>query len=192
MKKFWLTAGLVAALAGFTPAVARAQGVSITPFAGLTFAGDAPTEKFATGVSVSFMGDVAGLEIDLGYTPDFFNEDPDQVILIGDSNLTTLMANLVVGVGDNDAPVRPYVVAGLGLVRSRIDLGDLFDDVSTNEVGLTLGGGVTGMVSDNVGLRGDIRYIRSLEDPEPDDDFEVAIGNFDFWRATVGVVFSIP
>ena len=64
--------------------------------------------------------------------------------------------------------------------------------MSTNEVGLTLGGGVTGMVSDNVGLRGDIRYIRSLEDPEPDDDFEVAIGNFDFWRATVGVVFSIP
>ena len=191
MKKLWLTAGLMVALIGLTPAVARAQ-VSITPFAGLTFGADAPAEKFTTGVSVSFMGDVAGLEVDLGYTPDFFNEDPDQVILVGDSNLTTLMANLIVGVGGSDIPVRPYVVAGVGLVRSRIDLGDLFDDVSTNQFGLTLGGGVTGMVSDNVGIRGDVRYIRSLEDPEEDDDFDVGVGNFDFWRATVGVVFSIP
>jgi opacity protein-like surface antigen len=190
MKKLWLTTGLIVALTGLTPAAASAQ-VSITPFAGLTFGADAPAEKFTTGVSVSFMGDVAGLEIDLGYTPDFFNDNPDQVILVGDSNLTTLMANLIVGVGGTDAPVRPYVVAGLGLVRSRIDFGDLFDEVSTNEFGLTLGGGVTGQVSDNVGIRGDVRYIRSLEDPEDDGD-SLAIGNFDFWRATAGVVFSIP
>ncbi len=47
------------------------------------------------------------------------------------------------------------------------------------------------MVSDNVGIRGDVRYIRSLEDPE-DAGVSVAIGSFDFWRASAGVVFSIP
>ena len=138
------------------------------------------------------MGAVAGPEVDRRDPPHIFNEDPDQVILVGDSNLTPLLAHLGVGVGGSDVPVRPYVVAGVGLVRSRIDVGDLFEDVSTNQFGLTLGGGVTGMVSDNVGIRGDVRYIRSLEDPEEDDDFDVGVGKFDFWRATVGVVFSIP
>jgi opacity protein-like surface antigen len=186
-----MTAGLAVLLAGAMPADARAQ-VLITPYAGATFGADAPATKLNTGVSLAFMGDVAGLELDLGYTPDFFNEDDDTVVLIGDSNVTTFMANLILGYQDEDAPVRPYFVGGLGLVRSRVDLGDLLDDVSTNHWGFTLGGGVTGMVSDNVGLRGDIRYIRSLEDPEPDDEVELAVGNFDFWRATVGVVFQIP
>jgi opacity protein-like surface antigen len=77
-------------------------------------------------------------------------------------------------------------------VRRNIDFGDLFEDVNTSDWGLTLGGGVTGMVSDNVGLRGDIRYIRSLEDPEDDEDPDVAVSDFDFWRATVGVVFRLP
>jgi opacity protein-like surface antigen len=142
------------------------------------------------------MGDMAGLEIDLGYTPDFFNEAGDAIILVGDSNLTTFMGNLVVGNG-GDGPVHPFFVAGVGLIRSRVDLGDLFQDVSTNDWGLAVGGGVTGMLSDHVGLRGEVRYFRSLEDPElPDpedeDPFQVAIGKFDFWRATVGVVFRLP
>ena len=191
MSKLWMTAGLALLLTGAVPADTRAQ-VLITPFAGATFGADAPATKLSTGVSLAFMGDVAGLEIDLGYTPDFFDENADGVVLIGDSNLTTFMANLVVGHQDEGSPVRPYFVAGLGLVRSHLDLGDLFDDVNTNDFAVTLGGGVTGMFSDNVGLRGDIRYIRSLEDPDPDGDVDVAVGNFDFWRATIGVVFQIP
>ena len=188
MHKLWIAAGLAVALAGVTPADARAQ-VFFTPFAGVTFGADAPANKLTTGLSLTFMGDVAGLELDLGYTPDFFNESDDVVVLVGDNNVTSFMANLLVGAGDG--PVRPYFVAGLGLVRSRIDLGDLFDDVSTNEWGVTLGAGVTGLVSDNVGLRGDVRYIRSLEDPAV-ECVDLVLGNFDFWRATVGVVFKFP
>lgn len=192
MRKLWMTAGLAVLLAGAMPADARAQ-VLITPYAGATFGADAPASKLSTGLSLAFMGDVAGLELDLGYTPDFFNEDANNVVLIGDNNVTTFMANLVLGYQDEDAPVRPYFVAGVGLVRSRVDLGDLFDAVNTNDFGVTLGGGLTGMVSDNVGLRGDIRYIRSLQDPAPgDDEVSLAIGKFDFWRATIGVVFQIP
>jgi opacity protein-like surface antigen len=189
MRKLWMTVGLAVVLSGVTPAAARAQ-VLITPFAGATFGNDAPATKFTTGLSFAVMGDVAGFELDLGYTPDFFNED-DDLILIGDSNVTTFMGNLVIQF-DDDLAVRPHVVAGVGLVRRNIDFGDLFEDVNTSDWGLTLGGGVTGMVSDNVGLRGDIRYIRSLEDPEDDEDPDVAVSDFDFWRATVGVVFRLP
>jgi opacity protein-like surface antigen len=132
------------------------------------------------------MGAVAGFEIDFGYTPDFFNQE-SAFAIIADSNVTTLMGNLVVGVGAG--PVRPYGVIGMGLIRSRVDGGDLFDDISTNDTGFDAGFGVIGMLSDRVGLRGDLRYFRSLQDPTDDDDFDVSLGNFDFWRATGGISF---
>lgn len=159
----------------------------LTPYAGATFGGDAPTTKPTAGASLTFMGKVAGFELDFGYTPDFFNEDDDDVVLIGDSNVTTLMGNLVIGVGGG--PVRPYGVVGLGLLRSRVDGGDLFEDVTTNDFGFNAGFGVIGMVSDRVGFRGDLRYFRSLQDEEVDDDVDVEIGSFDFWRATAGISF---
>ncbi len=186
MQKFLITVGLVAALAGVAPADARAQ-VMITPYGGVTFGGDAPATNLTTGASLTFMGDVAGFEVDLGYTPDFFDEGGDEIVLIGDGNVTTFMGNLVLGPGEG--VVRPYFVAGVGLARSRRDLGDLFDDVTTNEWALGIGGGVVGFLSDHVGLRGDVRYIRGLEDPEDDDNPDLQIGKFDFWRATIGVVF---
>jgi len=186
MRKTWIAAACVVALAGMMPAAAEAQAF-ITPFAGMPSGGDAPKSKITTGVSLAFMGDVAGFEVDLGYTPDFFAEQPG-VALVADSNVTTLMGNLLLGVGEGK--VRPYVVGGLGLVRSRIELGDLFTNVNTNEWGVTAGGGVTGTLSERVGLRGDVRYIRGLQDPDNDNDLDVTIGQFDFWRATAGVVFK--
>ena len=40
-----------------------------------------------------------------------------------------------------------------------------------------------------VGFRGDLRYYRSLADPVEDNEFDIALGTFDFWRATAGVTF---
>jgi opacity protein-like surface antigen len=187
MRSAWIAAaGLTAMLSiGVAPS-AEAQ-TFLTPYAGATFGADAPATQPTVGVALTFMGNVAGVELDLGYTPDFFNEDDDDVVLIGDSNVTSLMGSLIIGVGEG--PVRPYGAIGLGLLRSRVDGGDLFDDVTTNDFGFNAGFGVMGMVSDHVGFRGDIRYFRSLEDPEDDDDFDVEVGNFDFWRATAGVTF---
>ena len=48
---------------------------------------------------------------------------------------------------------------------------------------------MTGFFTDNIGLRGDVRYFRSLQDNEPDDEFDVALSDFRFWRGTVGVTF---
>ena len=68
-----------------------------------------------------------------------------EVALIADSNVTTFMGSLVIGVGEGR--VRPYAQLGTGLVRSRTDLGDLFDAVSVNEWGITVGGGAGGGIA---------------------------------------------
>ena len=31
-------------------------------------------------------------------------------------------------------------------------------------------------------MRGDLRYFRSLQDNEADNDFDLSLGSFDFWR----------
>jgi len=185
MQKVWIAAGLTLALVGSTPAVASAQ-TFLTPYAGSTFGGDTPANKFTTGVSLTFMGDVAGFEVDFGYSPDFFNQE-NEFVLIADSNVTNLMANLVIGPGAG--PVRPYGVVGIGLLRSRAEATDLFDGLTVNDTAFNAGFGVIGMISSRVGLRGDVRYFRALQDPDDDDDVDVSVGNFDFWRATGGVTF---
>jgi hypothetical protein len=176
---------LAFALISTTPSLAQAQ-TFLTPYAGATFGADAPDTQFATGASLTFMGNVAGFEIDFGYAPDFFNQETD-FVLIADSNVTSFMGNLVVG--PSAGPVRPYGLVGLGLLRARIDATDLFDDLTTNDFAFDAGFGVLGMISPRVGLRGDVRYFRSLQDAEDDDDLDVSVGGFDFWRATGGLTF---
>jgi opacity protein-like surface antigen len=181
-------AGLTALLLCTAVAPAAAQTTYITPFAGATFEGDAPESQLSTGVSLAWMGDYAGFELELGYTPDFFAEDPD-LVLVGDSNVTSLMANLMLGYAPDEIPVQPYAAIGLGLLRSRIEGGDLFEDVSENDLGFNIGAGLFGMITEHVGLRGEVRYFRGFRGDDG-DDVEVAVSDFDFWRAYGGVTFG--
>jgi opacity protein-like surface antigen len=187
MQKLLITAGLLVALAGAVPSRADAQ-TFVTPFAGVTFNGDAPANKLTYGGALTFMGKAAGFELDFGYTPDFYNQQT-AVALVADSHVATAMASVVIGVGDG--PVRPYGVVGLGLIRSRIGATDFFSDVSTNDLGVNAGVGVHGKLTDHVFLRGDLRYFRSLQDPSDNGNLDVVLGNFDFWRATVGISFKL-
>jgi opacity protein-like surface antigen len=180
---------LALVLLGAAPA--RADWL-LTPFAGATFGADSEKQNLTYGGSLAYMGaSVFGFEVDFGYSPEFFEPDDDDIDLIDNSNVTTLMANAVVGVpiGGSEAQVRPYVVGGVGLLRSAVTgAGDLFD-VSNNDFGFDVGGGLYVFFNEHVGLRGDVRYFRSLQDPDEDDEFDVAVGNFDFWRGTGGVTF---
>ena len=58
-----------------------------------------------------------------------------------------------------------------------------------NDLGINFGGGLNAQFNDNIGIRGDIRYLRSLEDDDPDNEFDLGLSDFDFWRGTVGVAF---
>lgn len=172
-----------------TPKTASADWM-FTPFVGAAMGGSTADTTTSFGAGLTWMGAGAvGFDVDFGYTPDFFGDSGDD---FGDNNVTTLMVNAIVGapVGGQSGPgFRPYGVAGLGLFREQIDdAGDLFD-VDDNSFGFNLGGGIAGFFTDNIGLRGDLRYFRSLRGDGGDDDIDVDLGDSDFWRATVGVTF---
>ena len=108
-------------------------------------------------------GGAIGFEVDFGYSPNFFESSTTATgfRFTSKSNVTTLMGNLVVG--GHTGSVRPYVVAGVGLLRTNVqDFGELFDTKSKNDFGMDIGGGVMGFFSNNVGLRGDVRYFRGF------------------------------
>jgi opacity protein-like surface antigen len=176
-----------------------------TPFVGINWGGSANfsdagdlEDEFERrgnfGASLAYMGAGAvGFEIDFGWSPNFFqNTAGGDDFAFGDSNVTTLMANLTVGapIGGQSGPgIRPYASGGVGIIKSRIDdAGDLFA-VDSTDWGFNVGAGVAGFFTDNIGIRGDLRYFRSLQDNEPDDEFDVALSDFRFWRGTVGLTF---
>lgn len=180
----------LAALVFAAPAPARADWL-FTPFVGANFGGDTIDTSAAYGASFGFMGaGIFGLEAEFSYAPNFYQNEPTF-----DGNVTSLMGNVIIGapIGGGGGSVRPYVSGGLGLLRSRVDdASGFFDNISNNSLGMNVGGGVMGFFTDHVGLRGDIRYFRSLQDAgdnEGVDLGDVRLGKFDFWRGSVGVAF---
>lgn len=179
-----------------------------TPYLGIVFGGAANTvdldnfdeafEQRATfgGTLAGMSNGIFGFEVDFGYSPNFFQltqGSENFPFLDIDSSVTTLMGNLVLGIpigGTTGGGVRPYVTAGVGLIRANIEFTELFDNLSTNETGFNLGGGVHVFFSDNVGLRGDVRYFRGLEQRDEDESgVDFGLEDFDFWRGSLGITF---
>lgn len=201
VRKFIITTALFIGMLAAAPAKASADWL-FTPFIGVNWGGSASfntadidfedefERRMTFGASLAWVSDGAvGFEFDLGFSPNFFeNTAGGADFAFGDSNVTTAMANIVVGAPHGR--VRPYASGGVGIIRVQIDdAEDFFDDLSTNDLGFNVGGGISGFFSDRVGVRGDVRYFRSLQDKEPDDEFDIALGSFNFWRGTVGLVF---
>ncbi|MGH8639500.1 MAG: outer membrane beta-barrel protein, partial [Burkholderiales bacterium] len=194
LRKLAITSALAVMVFAGAPSKASADWL-FTPYIGMNWGGSADFTDFAGdfndefeqkmnfGASLSWMGAGAlGFEVDFGYSPNFFqNTVGDDDFEFGDSNVTTLMANLKVGApfgGQSGGGIRPYASGGLGIIKSRIDdVDDLFE-VDSTDWGLNVGGGVAGFFSDNLGVQGDVRYFRSLQDNEPDDELDVALGSF--------------
>ena len=141
------------------------------------------------GASLAWMGGgILGVEVDFGYSPNFFGvSDTNATLnLVGDGNVTTAMGNLIVGAPLG--PVRPYASGGIGLIATRVDsASQFFNNVSSDELGMNLGGGLMFM-GEHAGVRGDFRYFRSLTDTQG-SGIDLSFGNFHFWRATAGVTF---
>lgn len=190
LKKCVMLAALATMLA---PRAASADWL-LSPYLGGVFGGDASgREHLSYGFSVGWMGaGVFGWEADFGYTPEFFEGDDDDIDLIENSNVTTFMFNAILGVpagGTRGGGFRPYFSGGIGLMQTSVsDAASLFK-VDNSEFGINLGAGAMGFVSDHVGFRGDIRYFRQLSDPDEDNEFDIAFGDFDYWRATAGITF---
>jgi opacity protein-like surface antigen len=196
MRLRYLTALGTLALCLSTASTAKADGL-LVPFLGVTFGGDTLENRTVYGAALGFTGNgPVGFEIDFGYAPNFFSSDDEFFDLDGKLNITTLMANISFGGAPIGGGVRPFFSGGAGLIRASVTSpGDLFDEVNRNDFGINVGGGLTGYFNDNIGLRGEVRYFRSLEDATGDDGFlldprDFDLGDFDFWRFTVGVAFK--
>lgn len=203
-RKLIATASLILITLVAAPSKAAADWL-VTPYVGWNWGGSANFINFTDfddkfeqragfGVSLGWMGaGVIGFEADLGFTPNFFqNTVGNDNFEFGDSNVTTLMGNLIVGVpigGQHGLGFRPYAVGGVGLIRSSVTGPDDFFTVDSNDWGFNVGAGAMFFFTDHFGLRGDVRYFRSLTDDEPDNLFDVGIGDFDFWRGTIGATF---
>jgi opacity protein-like surface antigen len=212
LRKLFMSGCLALMITAAAPAKASADWL-FTPFVGLNWGssvnfndqfGDFEDEfekRSTFGASLAWMGGgIAGFEIDFGYTPNFFEStEGDGDFDFGDSNLTTLMANLTLGApigGQSGIGLRPYASGGVGIIRSNLgDAGDFFDIDASTDLGFNVGGGIAGFFTDNIGIRGDVRYFRSLVNDDDDDDLDPEdlddfnLGSLRFWRGSVGVTF---
>ena len=169
---------------------ARAQ-TFISPLIGYTFGGDSgcpslsgcQEKKLAGSVSIGTMGSVFGIEQEVAYTPNFFGDAPGL-----SSSVLTLMSHvmLVPKVG----PVRPYVLAGIGLVKTHIDLTTASVlTTDNNHLGWDIGGGLMGFFGAHVGVRGDLRYVCSFKDLTV-LGFTLPDSKLNYARASAGVVLT--
>ena len=189
IKSFILTAAVAMVLA---PMQAHADGFLI-PWVGSAFGSNIQNGQTTLGVSAGGMGaGIIGGEMDFGWSPSFFGTKSD----FGNNTVMNLMGNLILGVpvgGQHGAGIRPYVVGGLGLIRTQLDGGTIAKTLSSsssnNMFGWDAGGGVMGYFADHVGLRADVRYLRATSDLSTGVSSIDLNGNrLHFWRASVGVV----
>ena len=207
VRKVLVSAALVLIVGAAAPAKASADWL-LTPWVGLNFGGSAIfndaigdledefEKRTSFGASLAYMGaGIIGFEVDFGYAPNFFEStEGDGDFDYGDNNVTTLMANVILGIpigGQTGLGIRPYVAGGVGIIKSKLDGGNqLVAELDSNDLGFNVGGGVSGFFTDNIGIRGDIRYFRQMSESDDDDDIlDVRVGDLRFWRGSVGVVF---
>lgn len=123
-----------------------------------------------------------GLEIDAGHAGDFDDT------LFSDSSITTVTLG-VLALYPHDR-LRPFVVGGAGVVRTRAVV--LPNSASTTQTDTVwhAGGGLLYMLNEALGVRGDIRYFRQFGRQQA-----LPLGAneaLDFTRLSAGVSYSWP
>lgn len=163
MSKAALFTVLLGAMA--IPATARAEGF-ISPLIGFNFAGNAncpsvqgcEDKRLNYGVSLGAAGSVFGFEEEFAFARDFFGTAPNLK-----SSVFTLMSNAMLA--PKIGPVRPYVLAGVGLIKTHVDFTTTSLLTTDNtSFGWDIGGGVMVSVAPHVAIRGDLRYFHTFQD----------------------------
>jgi hypothetical protein len=185
--------GVLAALLLWTaPAQAELQ---LKPFAGVTFGGGTTllvdlehavgSPNFTNGLNTNWLGEVIGFEGDVALGPGFFDKG-DQV-LVFKSQLITLTGNVIVALPRRMAEygLRPYFVAGAGIMHGTTTTSFSVLELSRNFAALDFGGGATGFFSDSFGLNWDVRQFRTVGASYP----EGTDAKLSFWRAAMALVY---
>ena len=169
----------------------------IKPFFGVLFGGattlisdveyGAGHPHVVFGVSGMWLGEVIGIEADLGYARGFFQADQG---LVSGSSATTLTGNIVIALPRRLAEytLRPYFVGGGGFMHAGIDqgLGGGGLEVSSTLPAMDVGGGVTGFLSSRIGVSWEVRYFGSLGQGE-NRGLSIGPEQLSFWRANMAI-----
>ncbi len=186
---------LTLALLLLAPAQASAEW-QIRPFLGVSFGGSttfvdydeaAGSPKIVFGVSGGRLGEVFGIDADVGYTPGFFSSDRH---LVAGSSVTTVTGNIVIALPRRlvQYTLRPYFVGGGGFIHARIDPanGGSGLQVLSTLPAMDVCGGVTGFLSPRIGLNWDIRCFRSVGTGQ-ERGFSFEPEQLSFWRANMAL-----
>lgn len=185
LTAMFLCAGRVDARADFliTPYIGSAFGGRTTLFD--LDIGAASAKHWTFGGGAAWLSDqVLGVEADFAMVPGFF-ENSSEAGLITGSRVTTLMGNVLAALplSVSRESLRPYVTGGLGLIHATAD-----DFIGLNEsgdwLGLQVGAGAIGLISERAGVRFDLRHFRALSRDTTLRGERAS--KLSFWRATVG------
>jgi Outer membrane protein beta-barrel domain len=190
--------GWVIAFSLLAPLPAAAEW-QVRPFIGFTFGaatkfqdpeGAIDSQNVVVGVSGGWLGEIFGVEADFGRGPGFFQRDgaPELAKLVS-SGVTSLTGNVVIALPKRMAEygLRPYFSGGAGLMHVDI-VGKIgLVDIHRTLPALSLGGGVTGFLTPDVGLNWDIRRINTFRGEGETAGNSVGREQLSFWRATMAV-----
>jgi opacity protein-like surface antigen len=169
-----LIAAAAAALILFEgPASAQ---TTFTGSIGNVFGGDAPSTKGTWAVAIGGGGAHGiGSELEFSETKDFFETSAG----VAHGRIITLMPSIFVALPIDR--VRPYGIFGFGFIRQRTESteGGVFANLSDNDIGYNVGGGVTFQFARRAGVRGDLRHFKVRK-----------ADGISFQRLTVGLVLG--
>jgi Outer membrane protein beta-barrel domain len=171
----------------------------VRPFIGATFAGattvvdpaDGATKPSVTlGASAVFLGEVFGAEVEVADLPGFFEGGERKLVTY--SRVTTVTGNVVVAAPHRltEYVLRPYLVAGAGLMRMRTTTTfDVFN-VSTTVPAFDVGVGAVGFMTNSFGVSWELRRFQDIGSNISREN-GLSFGqeqHLSFWRATMAVV----
>ncbi len=173
-------------------AAAAADGLEkqLRPFIGVTFKGSgtfvdlekaAGAPNIVLGGEAVLIGNIVGVEVDVGWAPGFFQY----------SGVTTITGNVIVAMPRRltEYTLRPYVVAGAGVMHVRID--DYFGvlPVRDNVPVMNIGAGAIGFVTNRVGVAWEVRRFSSINRTTGAVGVTTG-GELSFWRATMAIAIK--
>jgi hypothetical protein len=181
------------------PSPARAD-YFLVPFAGVKFGGStsivdlelaAGKTKLVLGVAALKLDNgILGYEVEFGNIAGFFgNEDValSQPVVNPGSYVTDLTGSIVLALppGVTGGGLRPYAVIGGGLIHAEAE--DAFDvfQVRRTVPAINLGIGAVGLITPTVGVRFDVRHLRSLSQ---DASFGLVGRRIAYSRFTLGLL----
>ena len=188
---------VVVALSAMAATEADAADWQIRPFVGFTFAGDTTFVDFdhavgklhtTIGVNAAVLGEIVGLDVDIARTPGFFQTGDANALVLA-SSVTTVTSNVVISVPRRFAEyvLRPYLVAGGGIMRVREeDYFSLFQ-ISQTRPAFDVGAGAVGFITQRIGVLWEIRRFQTIGEQTQLTGISLSGERLSFWRATMAV-----